>query len=468
RMSMIPIQSKSPAFAQCEANGVSQDARDEGAQADDFSALLTALFILPPATPQTEQQVSPEDKSADGCETVANTAAGSLPLPAPPTQPLNFFVQPGIQTDEKTMDSRLRLNDIFGELQKIEGKPQVEQGDLIPLDNADIKPLGVERPLDDPAIFTARANIMHNDFALDADAEFPSLPPTAKFLSPVQVEATRLPSNFTKWQKEGFGNFSFSTAGSPSSQPAPSISSQAAAAFHILQNEAKAEPDSAPQPAPFEPVAQATGQAVVNASAALKGKAAPFIEKVTESSQETVEAPAAESISSTQTAPALNAANSPVAATHAASISIAQTVATQMAHALTETIREVSARREARSVRLRLHPEDLGEVQISVTIDGKGRLSAQIGAEHDQTRRAIADGLNHLRDHLGRAGVDLESLDINLSLPAGAESGTQTGTSSHQETTRAAAAASATLSPETTAGEDQLSTEEERLLSLRA
>ena len=218
--------------------------------------------------------------------------------------------------------------------------------------------------------------------------------------------------------------------------------------------------------APISEVAESA--AIVNAAPALKVKATASIEKVTEPSPETVEASPEESVPAAQTTSALNASATSSAAVRDASLNTAQTVTAQIAHALTEAVREVSTRREARSVRLRLHPEELGEVQISVTIDGKGRLSAQITAEHDLTRRAIAGGLDHLRDHLGRAGVDLTSLDINLSQQAGTETGTPSNTSSQQEITRAAAAANATVSSETSAGDDQPSTEEERLLSLRA
>lgn len=74
---------------------------------------------------------------------------------------------------------------------------------------------------------------------------------------------------------------------------------------------------------------------------------------------------------------------------------------------------ESLARRESRTLRVRLRPEELGEVELQVTRDAQGRLSAQLAAAQETARDALAHGLGHLRAALERAGIAFERLEVS-------------------------------------------------------
>ncbi|MEJ7708488.1 MAG: flagellar hook-length control protein FliK [Pyrinomonadaceae bacterium] len=66
---------------------------------------------------------------------------------------------------------------------------------------------------------------------------------------------------------------------------------------------------------------------------------------------------------------------------------VASSVARQIAEPLIEVFEKLS-RRESGTLRLQLHPDDLGRVDVQITRDATGRLSAQLSAEHEAARRA--------------------------------------------------------------------------------
>jgi flagellar hook-length control protein FliK len=74
---------------------------------------------------------------------------------------------------------------------------------------------------------------------------------------------------------------------------------------------------------------------------------------------------------------------------------------------------ESLARRESRTLRVRLRPEELGEVELQVTRDAQGRLSAHLAAAQETARDALAHGLGHLRAALERAGIAFERLEVS-------------------------------------------------------
>lgn len=76
------------------------------------------------------------------------------------------------------------------------------------------------------------------------------------------------------------------------------------------------------------------------------------------------------------------------------------------------------APQQERAVRLRLRPEELGAVEMLLTRDAEGRLSARLTVETDAALQVVNEGLGSLRESLERAGVAIDRLDVN----AGADS----------------------------------------------
>jgi flagellar hook-length control protein FliK len=146
---------------------------------------------------------------------------------------------------------------------------------------------------------------------------------------------------------------------------------------------------------------------------------------------------------------------------------VARKITEQVVELMGETISEGITAREPRSIRVRLRPEELGDVQINLTTDQQGRLNASINAERDITRQALASGLEHLRESLEQAGIHIENLEIGSNPAGGAGTGAQTDTGPRQPSTHSTAA-HAPHPLETSTGDDKSTAEEERLLNLRA
>lgn len=81
------------------------------------------------------------------------------------------------------------------------------------------------------------------------------------------------------------------------------------------------------------------------------------------------------------------------------------------------TVAERMAHRETRAISLSLNPKDLGRLEVRITRDDDGRVSAQFTAEHEMTRHALREGLTDLRQTLERAGLPVDRLEIKASTP---------------------------------------------------
>lgn len=82
--------------------------------------------------------------------------------------------------------------------------------------------------------------------------------------------------------------------------------------------------------------------------------------------------------------------------------------------------------RPVRSIRLRLQPEELGQVEIQLKRDAQGNISAHLTAEHETSRRALSQSLGQLRETLERAGLTVDRLEVK------SETASLTGNSANQ------------------------------------
>lgn len=122
--------------------------------------------------------------------------------------------------------------------------------------------------------------------------------------------------------------------------------------------------------------------------------------------------------------------------------------------------------RQMRSFRLRLRPEELGEIDIQLSRDAAGRISAHISAERESARGTLLRSLDELRATLSRAGLSVDKLQI--SNEPGLSAGNP-GTEDARSNTRESPSGVANLltENETEAGGRPLA-EDEKLLSLHA
>jgi flagellar hook-length control protein FliK len=91
---------------------------------------------------------------------------------------------------------------------------------------------------------------------------------------------------------------------------------------------------------------------------------------------------------------------------------VKEAVAPQVANQIAELAANTQPRQQ-RSVRLRLRPEELGQVDIQLSRDSAGKVSAQVVVERDAARTALSQSLPQLRETLERAGLQVDRLNVS-------------------------------------------------------
>jgi hypothetical protein len=127
---------------------------------------------------------------------------------------------------------------------------------------------------------------------------------------------------------------------------------------------------------------------------------------------------------------------------------------------------ESLARRESRTIRINLHPQELGQIEVHLTRDAAGRVSARLSAERETTRHILADSIGNLRDTMERAGLVVDQLDVSLSAGFGADQ--NRSSDGRHERVPITIPPAGEFSPEPIAADGIDAVREDRLLSLRA
>jgi len=73
-----------------------------------------------------------------------------------------------------------------------------------------------------------------------------------------------------------------------------------------------------------------------------------------------------------------------------------------------------------KGVRIQLHPDDLGGVQVTLKYATGGNLELHINVEHASTGNLVQESLNHLRDALATQGFHPDRMVMSISAPSGA------------------------------------------------
>jgi flagellar hook-length control protein FliK len=71
-----------------------------------------------------------------------------------------------------------------------------------------------------------------------------------------------------------------------------------------------------------------------------------------------------------------------------------------------------------KGVRIQLHPEELGGVQVTLKYATGGTLELHINVEHASTGNLVQEGLNHLRDALATQGFHPDRMVMSISAPS--------------------------------------------------
>jgi hypothetical protein len=122
---------------------------------------------------------------------------------------------------------------------------------------------------------------------------------------------------------------------------------------------------------------------------------------------------------------------------------------------------------ETRRLRIELHPDELGPVEVELARNVKGHLSACLMAKTDIAHYMLNEGISHLRASLEQAGIVVDQLDVRMDL------NTQTGDSGHSNANDQDERAAyffdnlPTLSANRELNRGSLSDTQQRLLSLR-
>jgi flagellar hook-length control protein FliK len=113
--------------------------------------------------------------------------------------------------------------------------------------------------------------------------------------------------------------------------------------------------------------------------------------------------------STTQHAPyGLNASGVEVKST---SVSSTEVVA-QLGGPILETVNTIPPK-QIRSIRIRLKPEELGQVEVQLSRDAAGKVSAQMLVERENARQVLSQTLPQLRQALEQAGIVVDQLQVS-------------------------------------------------------
>lgn len=142
-----------------------------------------------------------------------------------------------------------------------------------------------------------------------------------------------------------------------------------------------------------------------------------------------------------------------------------ETVGPQVTDQILELAATTSSR-QPRSVRLRLRPEELGQVEIQLTRDSAGRVSAQLTVERENTRMVLTQSMSQLRDSLERVGLHVDRLEVTSNTATFSGDRHETREQSNDEITRSSLTKSDSLNPSETQSKERV--REHKLLSLSA
>jgi flagellar hook-length control protein FliK len=89
-------------------------------------------------------------------------------------------------------------------------------------------------------------------------------------------------------------------------------------------------------------------------------------------------------------------------------------------------LRNLSAQSTGGEMRIRLKPENLGELHVRVVTDGRN-VGLQIQASDDKARKVIEESMSHLKDSLAAQNLSLGTVDLTVAQSHGSSFGQNQG-----------------------------------------
>lgn len=398
----------------------STDTKDSAAQ--DFAALLAAWFA-PSAIPMTPEATPTADLSSEqsGCQLAVSS---DQPASAPPTLP------PTLQSDVATEPPALPAS-IFAETSQME--------------------------------ITA-ATIQQKMAAAAAAA---TATPNASLPVPT---ATSTPSSTAGATSTGFEVLDYADSNVPEPQSEPTPVSFETGSVKLAARVVK---EILGETKPAAPLSQTPGTGDFSSA---DSQAEPTLGKPDESARIETSALSVDTVE-TDAAPAESAhagvVTSPVQAATTANATASVVNNNNTPHPVVHQtidplldLAQQTAHRETRSMRFNLHPEELGRVEVEVTRDAQGRVSASLNAERIDAADSLTQGISHLRDALENAGIKVDHLDVYATPQFQNNGQGQTAQQQSSHTPRALPAEQ--LLADQVSEEGPITREEEKLLNLRA
>jgi flagellar hook-length control protein FliK len=113
-----------------------------------------------------------------------------------------------------------------------------------------------------------------------------------------------------------------------------------------------------------------------------------------------------------------------------------------------------------------LRPQELGQIEIQLTRDTQGRISAHLTADRDSTHVALSQSLGQLRETLTQAGITVDRLQVRT--PGGLLSGSGQQADGRRNQGRSQTTATNFLTTNQTEAGGTPRADEDKLLSIRA
>src|SRR5262249_35362669 len=129
------------------------------------------------------------------------------------------------------------------------------------------------------------------------------------------------------------------------------------------------------------------------------------------------------------------------------------------------TLAHTTGAGQTQSLQLRLKPQELGQIEIQLTRDAQGRVSAHLTADRESTHVALSQSLGQLRETLTQAGITVDRLQVRTQ--GGLLSGNGTQADGRRNSQRSQTTGTNFLTNNTEAG-GVPHADEEKLLSIRA
>jgi flagellar hook-length control protein FliK len=107
--------------------------------------------------------------------------------------------------------------------------------------------------------------------------------------------------------------------------------------------------------------------------------------------------------------------------------------ATEAAHHPREVVTQIAQQAElyrlpgGRGVRIQLHPDGLGGVEVTLRYGASGGLELHVNVEHAATGSLVEAGWSDLRDALSQQGISPDRLVMSVSGPNGASLSSDSG-----------------------------------------